>query len=165
MTRPVAALILAALILVALWLGAALLTVTVVAPGAFAVLPTRALAGEMVGRVLPVVFAGAILVPAAVLAIVPAVRRSGLAVTAGGAAAVAAAVALWVVNPRIAALRAAAVMPIDQLAASDPRRTLFGLWHGVSVALLGLAMLAIAALLVLLARTAAGRAPSSGEAR
>jgi len=159
-TRP-----LAALILVALWLGAALLTVAVVAPGAFAVLPTRALAGEMVGRVLPVVFAGAIAVPAVVLGMVPAARRSGLAVTASLAAVVAAGVALWVVNPRIAALRAAAVMPIDQLAASDPRRTMFGLLHGVSVALLGLAMLAIVALLVPLARAAVARAPSSGETR
>lgn len=160
MTRP-----LAALILVALWLGAALLTVAVVAPGAFAVLPTRALAGEMVGRVLPVVFAGAIIVPAAALVIVPAARRSGVSVTASLAAAVAAGVALWMVNPRIAALRAAAVMPIDQLAPSDPRRTMFGLLHGVSVALLGLAMLALVALLVQLARAAAERAPSSGEAR
>lgn len=156
---------LAALLLVALWLGAALLTVTVVAPGAFAVLPTRALAGEMVGYVLPVVFTGAMIVPAAVLSIVPAARRSALAVTAAVASAVAAGVALWVVNPRIAALRAAAVVPIDQLGPADPRRTMFGLWHGVSVALLGIAMLAVAALLVQLARTAAGRAPSSGEAR
>lgn len=160
MTRP-----LATLILVALWCGAALLTVTVVAPGAFAVLPTRALAGAMVGHVLPVVFGGALIVPAAVFALVPAARRSGLAVTAGVAAAVAAGVALWVVNPRIAALRAAAVMPIDQLAPSDPRRTMFGLMHGVSVALLGLAMLALVALLVQLARAAAERAPSSGEPR
>ncbi|MHB1095360.1 MAG: DUF4149 domain-containing protein [Gemmatimonadaceae bacterium] len=160
MTRP-----LAALILVALWLGAALLTVAVVAPGAFAVLPTRALAGEMVGRVLPVVFAGAILVSAAVLALVPSARRSGFAVTASAAAAVAAGMALWVVNPRIAALRAAAVVPIDQLSPSDPRRTMFGLWHGVSVALLGLAMLVLGALLVQLARAVTGRAPSSGEAR
>lgn len=159
MTRP-----LIALILVALWLGAALLTVAVVAPGAFAVLPSRALAGEMVGRVLPVVFSGAILVPAAVFALDPAARRSGLSVTAGLAAAVAAGVALWVVNPRIAALRAAAVMPIDQLASADPRRTMFGLMHGVSVALLGLAMLALAALLVQLARAAAERTRSSGEA-
>ncbi len=160
MTHP-----LAALILVALWLGAALLTVAVVAPGAFAVLPTRALAGEMVGRVLPVVFAGAIVVPAAVLALVPSARRSALAVTASLAAAVAAVVALKVVNPRTEALRAAAVMPIDQLAPTDPRRTMFGLLHGVSVALLGLAMLALAALLVLLARASSERAPSSGEAR
>jgi hypothetical protein len=119
----------------------------------------------MVGRVLPVVFAGAIIVPAAVLALLPVTRRSALAVGAGVAAALAAGVALWVVNPRIAALRAAAVMPIDQLAPSDPRRTMFGLWHGVSVALLGLAMLALVALLVQLARTAATHAPSSGEAR
>ena len=35
-----------AALLVALWLGAALLTVAVVTPGAFAVLPTRAMAGD-----------------------------------------------------------------------------------------------------------------------
>ena len=160
MTRP-----LAALILVALWLGAALLTVAVVAPGAFAVLPTRALAGEMVGRVLPVLFAGAILVPAAVLALVPSTRRSGVAgrgwVPAGGGAGG----GVWVVTPRSGGAPAAAVVPIDQLASSDPRRTMFGLWHGVSVALLGLAMLALVALLVQLARAAAERAPSTGETR
>ncbi len=159
MTRP-----LAALILVALWLGAALLTVAVVAPGAFAVLPTRALAGEMVGRVLPVVFAGAIVVPVAVFALVRQARRSALAVTGGLTSAVAAAVALWVVNPRIAAVRAAAVVPIDQLIPNDPRRTMFGLLHGVSVALLGLAMVGMVALLVQLARAAAARATPSGEA-
>jgi len=149
-TRP-----LAAVILVALWCGAALLTVTVVAPGAFAVLPTRALAGQMVGRVLPVVFAGAIIVPAAAWALVPALRRSPIVWISGLVSALSAGVALLVVNPRIAALRAAAAVPIDQLAPMDPRRTMFGLLHGVSVALLGLAMLAAVALLVRLARAAA----------
>ena len=42
--------------LVWLWLGAALLFIAVVAPAAFAVLPSRALAGLVVGRVLPVLF-------------------------------------------------------------------------------------------------------------
>jgi hypothetical protein len=40
------------------WLGAAVLAATVVAPAAFAVLPTRSLAGALVGRVLPVLFYG-----------------------------------------------------------------------------------------------------------
>jgi hypothetical protein len=155
---------LVALVAVALWLGAALLTITVVAPGAFAVLPTRAMAGEMVGRVLPVVFAGALLVPALVHGIAPAMRRSGLAVVVSLASAVAASAALWVVNPRIAALRATVVVPIDQLAPADPRRALFGMLHAGSVALLGLAMLCLAVLLVLLVRTVRLRAPSSGEA-
>jgi hypothetical protein len=142
-----------------------MLTVIVVAPGAFAVLPTRAMAGDMVGRVLPVVFAGAIIVPAFVHWLVPSLRRSALAVAASTAAALSAAAALWLVNPRIVALRATAVLPIDQLAPGDPRRVMFGVWHVVSVALLGLAMIAVAALLVPLARATVGRAPSTGEAQ
>lgn len=160
MTRP-----LAAALLLALWLGAALLTVTVVAPGAFAVLPTRAMAGDMVGRVLPVVFAGAIIVPALVLWITPAARRSALAVAMGVLSMLSAAVALAVVSPRIAALRMVAVVPIDQLAPGDPRRTLFGLLHVISVALLGAAMLALVVLLVSLVRATVPREPSSGVTR
>ena len=160
MTRP-----LASALLVALWLGAALLAVAVVAPGAFAVLPTRAMAGDMVGRVLPVVFAGAIVVPILVLAINPAARRAPLTVTACAASVLAALGALAVIDPQIAALRAAAIVPIDGLAPGDPRRTMFGVLHGVSVALLGLAMLAHAALLVALSRDTAARVPPTGEAR
>ena len=156
---------LSALVLVGLWLGAALLTVAVVAPGAFAVLPTRSLAGEMVGYVLPVVFAGAIAVPVLAHVLAPALRRSASAVSSGAIAAAAAATALWVVNPRIATLRATVVVPIDQLSTTDPRRAMFGLLHAGSVALLGLAVLAMAILLVVLARSAMTRASLSGEVR
>ncbi|MDE3217575.1 MAG: DUF4149 domain-containing protein, partial [Gemmatimonadota bacterium] len=38
------------------WLGAAVLLAAAVAPAAFAVLPSRSLAGDLVGRVLPVIF-------------------------------------------------------------------------------------------------------------
>ncbi len=156
--------LLVALTLVALWLGAALLTITVVAPGAFTVLPTRAMAGDLVGRVLPVIFAGAIVVPALVVVVAPALRRSARAVVASMLSALSAAVALGVVDPRIAALRAAAVVPIDQLTPGDPRRAMFGVLHAGSVALLGLAMLAMSALLVLLVRTLTGRAQMPGGA-
>ncbi|MBW7933621.1 MAG: DUF4149 domain-containing protein, partial [Gemmatimonadaceae bacterium] len=88
---------LAAFLLGAMWLGGALLTVAVVAPGAFAVLPTRALAGEMVGRVLPVVFAGAIVVPALLFFLARELRASALAVASAVASALAAAVALLVI--------------------------------------------------------------------
>jgi len=154
----------AAIVLVSLWLGAALLTVTVVAPGAFAVLPTRALAGDMVGRVLPVLFAGAVVVPVLALAMVPRTSRTALAMVAGGVAVVAACLALFVVDPRLAALRAL-VGFIDQLPPADPRRTLFGLLHAASVALLGVALLAHAALLVALIRATVRRDPSTREAR
>lgn len=155
----------AAALLVALWLGAALLTVAVVAPGAFAVLPTRAMAGEMVGRVLPVVFAGAVIVPVLVMVIAPAVRRKALAVASSASAVLASVVALGVVNPRIAALRVIAVVPVDQLAPADPRRVMFGLLHALSVGLLGVSMLALTALLVLLVRAAVAGAQTSRDAR
>lgn len=160
MTRP-----LAGALLVALWLGAALLTVTVVAPGAFAVLPSRTMAGEMVGRVLPVVFAGAIVVPALVFWLVPSVRRSVPSLAASALAVLSSVVALAVVNPRIAAVRIVAAVPIDQLSPGDPRRALFGLLHFISVALLGAAMLALGALLVTLARATVSRVHTSGEVR
>jgi len=151
-------------LLVALWLGAALLTIAVVAPGAFAVLPTRALAGEMVGYVLPVVFYGAIAVPALALVVDPGARRSGISLFASACSSMAAIVALAVVNPRIAALRVAAAMPIDQLSPEDPRRTMFGLLHAVSVALLGAAMIALAVLLVSRARATVRAVHPTGEA-
>jgi hypothetical protein len=154
-----------AALLVAGWLGAALLTVAVVAPGAFAVLPTRAMAGDMVGRVLPVVFVGAIVVPTLVLVIAPSTRRAWLSVVAILCALSAAVGALGFVNPRIAALRLAAAVPIDQLRPDDPRRTMFGVWHGVSVALLGLAMLAHVALLFALVRGSTRATSTSSEAQ
>ena len=160
MNRPLAASLLAAL-----WLGAALLTITVVAPGAFAVLPTRAMAGEMVGYVLPIVFWGAMAVPALVLGIDPGARRSGISLFASSCAAIAALAALAVVNPRIAALRVVVAMPIDQLSPDDPRRTMFGLLHAVSVALLGAAMIALAVLLVSRARATVRAGHPSGDAR
>jgi len=46
----------------AAWLGAAALFAASVAPAAFAVLPSRSLAGDVVGRVLPVVFWSGMLV-------------------------------------------------------------------------------------------------------
>jgi hypothetical protein len=159
-TRPFAA-----ALLVALWLGAALLSVTVVAPGAFAVLPTRAMAGDMVGRVLPVVFAGAIVVPVLVLSLVPSARRSAFAVGVGVVAMLASVVALGVVDPRIAALRTVAVVPIDQLSPGDPRRTMFALLHLSSVGLLAIAMIAHAVLLLILARRENSSLPSRHSAR
>ena len=55
------------LVLLSAWLGAAVLVATVVAPAAFAVLPTRTLAGALVGRVLPVLFIAGLVVALASL--------------------------------------------------------------------------------------------------
>lgn len=123
-------------------MGAALLTVAVVAPGAFAVLPSRSMAGIMVGRVLPMVF-GSGLVLGIVVALVASVRRAspGAAATALLASA-ACAVAQFGINPRIAQLRSEIPGPVDALSMEDPRRVAFGLLHGYSVAGLAVAMLA-----------------------
>ena len=60
---------LVAALLLALWTGGALVVAAAVAPAAFAVLPTRALAGALVGRVLPVVFWGGIVLGAVAAAL------------------------------------------------------------------------------------------------
>jgi hypothetical protein len=128
------------------WLGAAVLFAAVVAPAAFAVLPTRALAGALVGRVLPVVLAAGALVgiaAAAGVTLAP-LGRGGrlLCLVCGAVAAAACAAARWWVGGRIESLRAAIGPSLDALAADDPRRVAFGRLHGVSVMLLGVAMLA-----------------------
>jgi len=146
------------IILLAAWLGAALVVGAVVAPAAFAVLPTRTLAGALVGRVLPPLFwSGAgIGVVAAVMA-----RRSQRTAALVGALviSVASLVAQVVVAPRIEAVRVSAGGPIDALARDDARRLAFGRLHGVSVALLGLAGVAASVTLLLTARAVSAASP------
>ena len=135
---PVAAMLLAA------WLGATLYFSMVVTRAAFAVLPTRTLAGALVGQTLPVLYAsgmavGAILVGAALLS------RAGSARTAtlvGGAAIFAlTAVARFIVLTRIERLRLTMPSVIESLPIDDPARRAFGQLHAMSVGALGLAML------------------------
>ena len=89
-------------LLVSAWGGAALLTVTVVTPGAFAVLPTRTMAGTMVGWVLPALFLSGIAV--AVIVVVLSGRRheSRPAALTAALAGAACAVSQFGINPRIA---------------------------------------------------------------
>src|SRR4029453_4191577 len=54
-------------VLLSAWLGPPVLLAPVVAPAAFAVLPSRTLAGALVGRVLPVVFIAGLIVALASL--------------------------------------------------------------------------------------------------
>ncbi|MDB4878584.1 MAG: hypothetical protein JWL60_30, partial [Gemmatimonadetes bacterium] len=141
------------------WLGAAVLVAAVVAPAAFAVLPTRTLAGALVGRVLPVVFWSGMLVGLIVASLGRALpasawRTGALLVLAGACAA-----AQLVVAPRIAAIRAAAGGSLESLAADDPRRQAFGRLHGISVAWMGLGGLAACVALLLLFRLATRPAP------
>ncbi len=139
----------------AFWLGAALLLAAAVAPAAFAALPSTSLAGDVVGRVLPVVFWAGMALFAAVMVLgvwTDAASRYKprlLAAAVGGTACM---IAQLVVDPMIARVRARAHGPVDALAAADPLRVAFGQLHLISVVLLGVAMLAAAAVLVLALR-------------
>lgn len=59
----------------------------------------------------------------------------------------------WLIAARMRALRAAMELPIDQIAANDPRRIEFSSLHGYSVNALGLAMIAALVALVLMSRS------------
>jgi len=138
-------------LLLAAWLGASLLLAAVVAPAAFAVLPSRTLAGALVGRVLPVIFVAGIVVALAGLAMDRAsigrlygVRRGALI-----AVALACGAAQFGVGPRIERVRREIAGPVEDLPANHPRRVAFGRLHAQSVAWLGLAMLAAATAVVL----------------
>ena len=149
--------VLGPVVLLSLWLGAAVIVVAVVAPAAFAVLPTRTLAGALVGRVLPPLFwSGAVV----------GILAAMLARTAPGGVArlvamlmvsVLCLVAQLVVAPRIERVRESVAGPMDALAPDDPRRAAFGRLHAASVALLGAAALATAAATVLSLRAAVPR--------
>ena len=111
---PVSALLLAA------WLGASLYFTVVVTRAAFAVLPTRTLAGALVGQTLPVLFdtgmlVGALLVASALLSPRGAARTASLA--GGVAIARLAAAARFVILARIARLRLSMPAAIDSLSA------------------------------------------------
>jgi len=147
----------ASVALLAAWLGAALLVAAVVAPAAFAVLPTRTLAGALVGRVLPVIFWSGALVGVFIAALASGSALRGWRMGAALCMAIPCVVAQLVVTPRIERIRHAVSGPIDTLATDDPRRTAFGMLHGVSVGLLGLAMLAATVTLVLYIKTSLAR--------
>lgn len=132
-----------AALLMAAWIGAALLTVAVVAPGAFAVLPSRTMAGAMVGRVLPALFIAGIVVGLSVVAIVgvsPPTNAFRVAAAAALVTTVACGFSQFVITPKLDRLRAEIGGPVDALLPGDARRVAFGLLHGYNVAGLALAM-------------------------
>jgi hypothetical protein len=166
-----------------LWLGAALLFAAVVAPALFAVLPSRTTAGDIVGRVLPaLLWAGVVI--SSVVGLLEAVAQNAIltanrtpgsrapdvndVVHFGGARAagkragvglLVGLACLWVlqIGQRIDKLRASIGQPVDALPTTDPRRVDFGRLHGLSVAVLGVAMLAALGLAVSVARRLMGR--------
>ncbi|MBA2684368.1 MAG: DUF4149 domain-containing protein [Gemmatimonadaceae bacterium] len=149
-STPVAASLLSA------WLGAALYFTVVVTRAAFAVLPSRTVAGALVGQTLPVLFdtgmvVGVILVIVARIAMSGVVRSTSL--TGGVAILALSALARFAILTRIEALRASVPTPIDSLAIADPARRTFGELHALSVGALGLAMLTGIVVAVVLAHS------------
>jgi hypothetical protein len=139
------------------WLGAAILVAADVAPAAFAVLPTRTLAGALVGRVLPPLFWSGMIV-GVVVALLERFAPPSMWRTAAALVLVAScAAAQLVIAPRLEAIRVHVAVPIAALDASDPRRQAFGRLHGLSVAWMGGGMLAALVTLVLLARAVVRR--------
>lgn len=145
---PIAALLLAA------WLGAALYFSVVVTRAAFAVLPSRAMAGALVGQTLPVLFDTGMLVGLWLLATAPqASRGTARTVSLGGGSAILAlcALARFVILTRITQLRIAMPAAVDTLSPADPTRRAFGQLHALSVGALGLSLLIGLAVLIVLA--------------
>jgi hypothetical protein len=132
-------------ILLAAWLGAAIVVAAVVAPAAFRVLPSRTLAGAVVGEVLPVIFIAGIVV-AAISALIEPRAGGRLVVHLAPLVAMIAAciIAQFLVGPKIEAVRASIGGAVDALDAADPRRVQFGRLHAFSVLWMGIAMLGAA---------------------
>ncbi len=147
------------LLLIAVWLGAAVFFSFAVAPSAFAVLPARELAGNLVTRTLGIVNVAGVVISLLLLASSFIGRElSGrrawlLEVCALALVALSTFIGHWLINARLLALRHAMGRPIDEVAAGDPVRVAFDNLHGYSVVALSIGMLAgIVALLVMARR-------------
>jgi hypothetical protein len=153
------------LILLACWFGAALFFGAVVAPAAFGVLRSFGLsnaneiAGTIVTRSLSVVNIGGFVIALLLLATLLLRRPSSSRLSfiiqciCLGVIALATGVGHWLIAARMRALRAAMVLPIDQIAIDDSRRVAFNNLHVYSVNALGLAMIAALVAMVLMARS------------
>lgn len=154
------------LLLIALWLGGAVFFSATVAPAAFSVLRSskvpdpNATAGSIVTRTLSVINTGGFVIALLLLVTAflfrrTATRRAFLAETVSlTLMAVATALGQWVIAAKMLALRTQMVRPIDEVAVDDPLRVSFDSLHGYSVAALGVAIIAGAVALLLIARRA-----------
>lgn len=150
---------LASIVLLAGWIGAAVIVAAVVAPAAFAVLPTRTLAGALVGHVLPVLFWSGMSVGVVVAYVGWRTPSPMWRVGAAVVLVLACAVAQFVIAPRIDRIRVAVGGPIEALDPASPVRQAFGQLHGLSVACLGVGGLAALLALVLFLRLSSRTAP------
>ena len=141
-----------ALLLLGIWLGAAIFFSAAVAPSVFSVLRgaevanANALAGSIITRLLKVINQGGFEIGLFLLVMsfftgyaqskwVRFSRMISLAVMV-----IMTGIGQWVIAARMSALRAAMQLPIDQIAADDPGRMAFNNLHRYSVLLLAVAL-------------------------
>lgn len=152
------------LLLLGLWLGAAVLFAASVAPTVFGVLRgaqltnANELAGLMVTRILATInLAGFeislfLIVTGYFLSrkesrLVRVAEMISLAIMA-----IMTGVSHWIISARMLALRAAMQAPIDQIVTTDPRRIEFDALHGYSVAAMSAAIVAGLVAFLIMAR-------------
>ena len=142
------------LLLLGLWLGAAVFFGAAVAPAVFGVLRgtqlanANELAGMIVQRLLATINRGGFEI--GLFLLVTGYFMSKKESRLGRFAemislvimAIMTGVSHWIISARMLALRAAMQAPIDQIAANDPRRIAFDALHGYSVAAMGIAIVA-----------------------
>jgi len=158
------------LLILGMWLGAAVFFSAIVAPGAFAVLRSYQsfnageIAGALVNRNLAAInlsgfIVGLVLFASAFVNFrkvpLPTFLVEMVSVTA---VSLATAVGNWIIAPKIRALRLTLSTPIDQLSVSDPRRISFDNLHAYSVKALSIAMIAALLGFVMIALRARGDA-------
>ncbi len=145
------------LVLLAAWLGAAILFIAIVTPVLFTVLLSRSLAGMVVSRVLPQLFYAGMVAAVIVLLLDYGGSPSRMRTGAAGVLLVSCAVAQFAIVTRIDRLRQSIPGAIEALPANDARRVAFGRLHAMSVASLGLAIIAAVVAIVFAARTIPSR--------
>ena len=142
------------LLILGLWLGAALFFGAAVAPNLFDVLRSahlanaNELAGTIVTRLLAIINLAGFAISLVLIAttyfanqVKGRLRRFGQMISLV-IMAIMTGVSHWVISARMLALRAVMQVPIDQIAHDDPRRIAFATLHGFSVTAMGLAIVA-----------------------
>jgi hypothetical protein len=154
-----------AMLLLGLWLGAAIFFSGVVAPAAFGVLrayqvPNFAeIAGSIVNRSLAVVNTSGFIIGVLVVLVVVLFKAQygrtafALQILALLVFTALTAAGQWIIAARMRAIRAALTMPLDRLPLTDPQRVAFDSLHRYSVTALGIAIIAALIGYLLLART------------
>jgi hypothetical protein len=164
------------LLLLGLWLGAAIFFGAAVAPALFSVLRganlvnANELAGTIVSRLLSIINRGGfeislfLFVTAFFMTRNESRLRRFAEMISLAIMAIMTGAGHWVIAARMVALRAAMQGQIDQIAPSDPRRIAFDSLHGYSVTVMGVALIAgLVAFVIMASATPRGTSPTVRE--